>query len=300
MQHPFLMHMALTMTLVHDRVGTPEVKQTARELYHWNKSISLFNRKLSGPLTPSERDALWITSALLGCASLAHVDETSPEEVWPLCPPSPADLDWLKLSEGKKAVWELADSSRPESALRKVISRHDNSFMIDISDEEAFGALPADMLRLCNLGPDSIPETNIFYFPAAVLGRLMPLRHVDETRYKFMAFMVGMSPAFLKATEDKDPRALLLMAYFLAKLRGPSPWWAGRRLRLEAEAVCRYLERFYGHIPGMRELMEFPQQYAALMDFEYFGSQTAEEPVTLSDAPDLEGLLRSTTRIVTE
>lgn len=67
------------------------------------------------------KDALWGTSALLGAGTFATIEATSAEEAWPLKRPGLSDLDWLKMSEGKNAVYRLAEPTREDSAFGAVI-----------------------------------------------------------------------------------------------------------------------------------------------------------------------------------
>ena len=92
-----LMHIALALTLMHDRYlpGFADTPQSVTEAYHWYQGTAMFKRKLSRPIEPSERDALWAVAALLGVLSFAQIDATTYEEAWPLKAPSYSDLDWL-------------------------------------------------------------------------------------------------------------------------------------------------------------------------------------------------------------
>src|SRR5690242_8324030 len=98
------MHIALAMTMMHTRSDNVHSKQSPREVYHWYQGTSQFTRRLTSPdLTGTERDAIWIAAAMLGCTTLAHLDANDPQHCWPLKDASsPSDLDWLKLSNGKK------------------------------------------------------------------------------------------------------------------------------------------------------------------------------------------------------
>jgi hypothetical protein len=62
----------------------------------------LLNDKLSTSIEPSERDALWACAGLLGALSFSSIQAKTPEEAWPLKPSSPSDLEWLKMSEGRR------------------------------------------------------------------------------------------------------------------------------------------------------------------------------------------------------
>lgn len=274
------MHATLTLTLIHDRADSPHPKPSARELYHWCEATSQFSRKLTDRLTPSERDALWIASALLGCCTMGQVVGDTPEDVWPLSSPSQIDLNWLKLGEGKKVAWKIADPYRPDSILRPMVEQKADDFIINGVNPGVFAALPPELVELCNLVKDPSPWTNPYYVIGAVLGRVMPLEFSQETIMKFLGVVTLMPSEFRDLLDAKDYRAILLLAYYLAKLRGPSPWWSGRRLRLECESICRYLDRFYGHIPHMEKLLKFPRTLTA--DGDLMSTPSSESTGSLS------------------
>jgi len=116
-QHPFLMHALLTLTLMHDRylLSALNAKKSTTEAFHRYQGVALFNSKLSGPIQPSERDALWAAAALLGVITFCHIEAKTPEEVWPLKPSSSLDLNWVKMSDGKKEVWKITQPLRADS-----------------------------------------------------------------------------------------------------------------------------------------------------------------------------------------
>lgn len=84
--------------------------------YHWSQGAALLNRKLSIGIEPEERDALWACAGLLGALALSSISATTPEEAWPLKQTSPSDLDWLKMCEGKREIWKIADPRRDRTA----------------------------------------------------------------------------------------------------------------------------------------------------------------------------------------
>ncbi|KAI7777234.1 hypothetical protein LA080_003899 [Diaporthe eres] len=75
------MHLALGFTLMHDRhlISSPPRPASMAELDHFTRGTALFNMKLSGSLTPSEKDAIWAAATLLGSSTIAGVDALAPE-----------------------------------------------------------------------------------------------------------------------------------------------------------------------------------------------------------------------------
>jgi hypothetical protein len=258
------MHVSLTLTMMHSRSDNLLSKQSAREAYHWYLGTSQFNKKLASPhLTSSEKDAIWIASALLGCTTLAHMDADDPEEAWPLKEPSATDLNWLKLSTGKKASWRIADLSRPDSALHSFLTNSAvDDFVIRTTDLEAFKILPPELSELCGLGPHSTPEDNPYHAVGAVLGRLLAIENDQENVLKFFTFLSHMPPEYQQLLDVKDPRAILIMLWYQAQLgygRGVQ-WWAIKRTIMEGEAMIRYLERYHSDLPNIDKLLEYPKR----------------------------------------
>ena len=76
------MHVVLTLTLMHDRYlsVSPDSKASTAEAYHWYRGIALFSSKVSKGVQPWERDALWVTAALLGAIAFSCIEERTAEE----------------------------------------------------------------------------------------------------------------------------------------------------------------------------------------------------------------------------
>ncbi|RSM04176.1 hypothetical protein CEP52_006990 [Fusarium oligoseptatum] len=130
-KRPFLIHAFIAFALLHDSHINPKQPPSHRTAlaFHWYQATVLFQQRLlaahSTPdlsqLPSSERDALWTSSVLLGASALALVDVQDVEGVWPLKVPDILDLDWLKMSEGKKVAWALADPTREESIYHELL-----------------------------------------------------------------------------------------------------------------------------------------------------------------------------------
>lgn len=131
-QHPFLMHVFIALAYLHDEHLNPNSIASHRTplAFHWYQATALFHRRLAtassvqdpSTLPSSELDSLWTAGALLGAASFALLDVQSVDNVWPLKEFDPLDLDWLKMSDGKKVVWNLADPTRQESIFHELLA----------------------------------------------------------------------------------------------------------------------------------------------------------------------------------
>lgn len=269
------MHMVLSLTLMHDaHLSTPQSEETGAKFHHaslrhWNHATQLFKYVLSNPIPPSYRDAVWATGALLGAASFAYVEASKPEQAWPLKPPEPTDLDWLKLSDGKKAIWQVADPTRPESIFNSIATKMTPVRVEDCIAEADLSFLPQHLKQLFGITPQSTRDNNVYYLPIIMLSRLHGLTLNHDNVIEFLLFMAFITEHFKTRLEVKDPRALLLLLWWFRKLECGSLWWLQKRARLEGRAVEMWLERYYGGEAGLADT------YAAMGQQHHLEEQTA-------------------------
>lgn len=256
------MHIIQTLTGVHDRqLSAPLTsRQTTAEMYHLSQAASLFNKGLSRTVEESDRDPLWIAAAMLGITAFAWIDATSPEEAWPLAEQKPSDLDWIRMSELKPAVWNLTNPLRPSSAFSRL---HPNYATLGSSKSSGrVEDVPTAFAELFNIDEYSTVENNPYH--AAVMG-LSPLLEIHCDRPNillFLSFISHLYGGFKRLLEAKDPRALLLLAYWFAKVCR-SVWWIERRSIMEGQAVCLYLERHHSEKKRIQDMLQLPKRILA-------------------------------------
>ena len=252
------MHAVLALTLMHDRHLSIKLdtKQSPIEAFHWYRSIALFNSRLSAPVEPSERDALWATAALFGVIAFGHVEAKTPDEAWPLAPPSSLDLNWLKMSDGKKEIWNITQPFRADCVFQ-VLALEYITFL-PTPKGPGLEALPSELIRLYNLDASSTVDNNPYHSAALTLAKSLNIDCQYTAILNFWSFVRQMGPDYRKLLEQKDPRALLLLAYFYAPICHSQYWWA-RRTTVECQAICIYLETYHGHETNVQILLQFPK-----------------------------------------
>ncbi|KAF4459542.1 Sterol regulatory element binding [Fusarium albosuccineum] len=277
-KHTYLIHIFVALSLLHDTHITPNQPMPHRTAlaFHWYQATVLFQQRLraacgvdASSLPSTERDALWVAGALLGAASIALIDVHDANAVWPLKEPSALDLDWLKLSDGKKVVWNITDPTRKESIFHELILDLDNM---------PFGnkpvppkALPPIFYTMFNLSPESSATSNPYHIAASLLAQLLPRDINDNTVIQFLAFLTQLDPRYRKLLEQKDPKAMVLLAWWYAKAVAHRSWWMQRRSLIEGQAICIYLEKYCKHVEGIQELVQFPKRVFGLS---YTGRET--------------------------
>lgn len=214
------MHVVQAITATHDRYlsVSPNSRRTIAEAYHCSRAAALFNQKLSKPVQPSDRDALWAAAALLGIIAISSIEASNPEEAWPLKSSEPSDLEWLRMSEGKMAIWEITNPLRPDSIFHTLADEFQNDSAYFVVARSGTEGIPPEFIQLCGLETTSSVHNNPFYAAVRVLALLLHIECDQSTTGKQLSFLTHMQPEFKILLEHKDPRALLLMAYWYAKV----------------------------------------------------------------------------------
>ncbi|KAI9158986.1 Sterol regulatory element-binding protein [Paramyrothecium foliicola] len=264
--NPFLLHVFLAITFIHDAhltpASSPSASHRASLAFHWYHATALFARLLARPhdsLTPAQRDALWAASTLLGAAAFAHLETTDPRRAWPLKEgDDPMDLDWLKLSEGKKAVLAVVDPSRPESLFNCIWQDAIAHALPDPDTPIPSEALPSSFYPLLGLSATSTSASNPYHGHASILAQLLPLELHENNLISFITFVGQPDPRYRHLLQAKDHRALLLLAWWYAKIAGCGWWWMQTRAVVDGAALCVYLAR-NSDDPRVLQLLAFPR-----------------------------------------
>lgn len=262
------MHVFIALAYLHDQHIDPSLRKPSRTplAFHWYQATVLFNRRLAASssvpdpstLPGPERDSLWTAAALLGAASFALLDVQSVDNVWPLKKSDPLDLDWLKMSDGKKVVWSLADPSRKESIFHQLLVEKND--MPDGTQPIPADALPSIFYSVFNIDDSSSVETNPYHTAVSLLAQMLPLAITEDTVIRYLSFLTQLDPRYRKLLEEKDPRAMVLLAWWYTKAAAHDSWWMQRRSLVEGQAICIYLERYCMHIEGIPDLVQFPKR----------------------------------------
>jgi hypothetical protein len=259
------MHVILTLTSIHDRYlsgpVTPENSRlTISERHHLGQAAKLLNEELSGPIQPDHRDALWATAALIGATAWSTIEASKPEEAWPLSPPDPSDLEWIHMSESKTAIWELTQPLRPGSIFAGLAVEYKKGYLDATKPPPRIDDIPRDFVKLYNLTEYSNADNDPYY---SAVGHLALLLHLPCTRDhigSFITWIAHLKPAFKSLLENKDARAMLLLAYWFMKISG-IVWSLERRSKLECQAICIYLKRYHWLDKDLMQMLQTPNKW---------------------------------------
>ena len=259
----------MTVTLLQDRFLAGKHTMNRNLLYHWHQGTSKFKDTLFKPIRNESKDALWASAALLGIVSIANFEAETPEDAWPLRPSTPHDLNWLKLTEGKKAVFTIANPLRTDSVFHEAWPGHTNLFrpMIEEhlhSDKEVV-AMTRDFSDLYDLGPGSKNVSNPYYHSAMSLAQLLHAECNASNITGYLGVIMHIQPELNRLLDLKDAKALLLLALWYAKLY-KGQWWVYRRGLIEGQAICMYLDRHHANDARLQRLLQWPKIEFGLVD----------------------------------
>lgn len=209
---------------MHDRylLPTPMTRRSAAEAYHWQHAIMLFNAKLSGRIDASERDAIWATAILIGFVTLCHIEATTAAEAWPVAAPSSLDLNWIRMSSGKKAIWKLAGLEKTGSNFQPWSGA---STPVPAPQAQDLEILPTEMIHFLALDSNASPSSNPYYVAAIALGQCLAIDQGNPIMMCFLIFISDPQPVYKSLLERKDPRALLILAWWNAKVSQVGEYW---------------------------------------------------------------------------
>ncbi|KAF2845422.1 hypothetical protein T440DRAFT_511599 [Plenodomus tracheiphilus IPT5] len=264
--HSFLMHMVLGVTLMHDadlaldHSPTHSTRQKHASLRHWSLGTSQLNKVLTQPIPPSYRDAIWATGVHIGAASFWYTESTTnTTQAWPLKPSEPTDLSWLKLGQGKKHLWRLAQPTRSESLFHDVLMMRQHRTCFDPlhhtdSNSDDVSLVPERVRHALGMGVGSGGVENVYYLPAVMISRLQGQVLTHGTALLFLRVTSHLSPEFYGLLQKKDARAVFLLGWWFQTFEKGEVWWMARRAKVEGEAVRVWLRRHDGRLA---ELLDF-------------------------------------------
>ena len=240
----------------------PSRQQNTSLAFHWYHGIVLYQNAISRPagrFTGAERDALYVAAAVLGAATFAHVVGDTPEDVWPVKSGDPLALDWLYMSDGKKILWEHCDPGKPGETFQRVVGTITDITPIDGSCPIPPRALHKAFHNLFAI-EDSTQDNSPYHVVLSCLAQALTETMTEENLMRYLWFFGNVDPRYRRLLEHKDPRALLLLAWWYAQVTVHISWWTRRRSLIEGQAICLYLERNCKDDKNMMELLEFPRE----------------------------------------
>jgi hypothetical protein len=260
------MHAVMAITCAHDRCtnGPASSKPSILEAYHLNRALTMFNQKLNMKIKSADKDPVLATCALMKGICLATNYSSCPEDVWPLNPEGSSPFDWLKLQDGNKAVWRLISPLDPGSAFNFLAHHTLQPASLPPPSFEGYQSVRRLMTELFNLDQSSHSSHNPYRSAVPIILSLMGINCNNDTIYQFFRFSAECKSDLRRLLFIKDPRALLLQAYWYAMV-STGLWHMQQRATVECQSICIYLKKYHADNLILQELLQFPKTKSGLL-----------------------------------
>ncbi|CAJ2500510.1 Uu.00g033630.m01.CDS01 [Anthostomella pinea] len=243
--YPFLMHASLAVALTYDRhLNTTSGSRRSLEMcYHWSQGTVLLNRRLREPIETKDKDPIWATAAALAILTFSSPDASTPEESWPLRTSDHSDLDWVRMAEGKMALWSTLNPLRPDSLFTVMAPAY--ALMNTPFPVVGIDGIPRPLAAVCDLDAASTADSSPYFCAAHAVSGILNLSDSAISTGHTQIFQRVIYGRFECLLRERDPVALLLLHLWYRKAsRGI--WWIELRARVECPSICSYLRMYHG------------------------------------------------------
>jgi hypothetical protein len=227
----------------------------------------MFNQKLDMKITSADKDPIWATCGLMKGICLANNYSSCPEEAWPLDPEGSSPFDWLKLQDGNKAVWQLISPLDPDSAFNFLANGNSQPVSLPLPSFNGSERISHLMTQLFKLDESSHSSLNPYRRAISIVLSLMGIDCNKNTVFQFFCFSAEFNSDLRRLLFIKDPRALLLLAYWYAMV-STGLWHMQRRATVECQSICIYLEKHHADDLILLDLLHFPKTKSGLLPSE--------------------------------
>ena len=244
-ERPYLMHAAIAQAACHlNQVNPENPKYRMAEAFH----IQLASRGLRDAVVSinglKDSDAILTTSMLINgiafCAAEYRDDKRAPE--W----------NWLRIQLGLGDLLSRTSPFHPESMWRFMFAAS-NAFQILEPPTNDLGQRISDF---CGVTPEMSEEECIYAEPCRWLWPIITRPPNKDYLLLYTRFIGSITGPFVDLMEDRDEKALMIFAHWLALMCSIDEWWSVRRTRRECWKICDYLMR---RLQGDDlSLLEFP------------------------------------------
>jgi hypothetical protein len=151
----------------------------------------------------------------------------------------------MKIGEGKRHLWRIADPTREDSVFRAVLTRKHGPCPTPPKWMEGndVSLVPEKVKTAFGITSHSSQENNVYHLPVLILSRIQHLRLSHGNVLDFLYFTAFITPEFIVLLEKKDPKAVFLLGWWYTMCQDGTLWWMTRRAKVEGEAFRIWLER---------------------------------------------------------
>ncbi|OAX79274.1 hypothetical protein ACJ72_06410 [Emergomyces africanus] len=257
-QNPYLMHAVFGVAVTHFRHLLPHDKSyDIAAGIHWQRAIKLYRREISKPIDERNMDPLMSTCMLLSTITFS-TEEYKPADSW-VFSSDPTRLSWLLGQSGLRCILEaISKGQLQQSIWFEAFQESDDENQTFNNNSPGMEGLHPGLAELCGIDEMTTEDSNPYHWPLRMLSPMLPLKADRGNFAKLITFIGRLEPAYTKLLQEKDPRALLILSYWLGKMCEEKQWWIYPRVSCECFAICMYLE--HNEDPRILNLLQYPAE----------------------------------------
>lgn len=226
----------------------------AMQAYHWQQAIQRYQQEINKPIGEHNMDGLMSTCIMMSVLSFSDL-EYKVEDSW-VFSSNPKDLNWLLVQGGLRYLLMYTAPHLGKSIWREVFEdSHDPDGTFDDHRPGREGLHPG-LADICEIDESTTEENNPYHWILRMLSPLLNLPTNKAHFTKLCTFMGRLEPDYTNLLLAKDPRAMLLLSYWLAKMSVNKDWWVYQRMHVECTAICIYLDGLGD--PQITSLLNYP------------------------------------------
>jgi hypothetical protein len=213
--------------------------------HHWQRAFRMFRNELANGPTRQNMDAL-MSTVMLTCVHQFMLAEAVPDasKSFLFAPEEKrrAELRWLQIHHGYTALQaalgrQLWTSMWNPVFLDSDVKRMSTSILTPDAGDESHKMF----LELCEITPASSRKNNPYYEALQFLLVLRKLPAGGNRFNKLVVFVAVVEDKYLELLLQRDARALVILAHWLALMTEVNQWWISGRCRSECVAITTVL-----------------------------------------------------------
>ncbi|KAL4937856.1 hypothetical protein BDV06DRAFT_65556 [Aspergillus oleicola] len=244
---PYLMYTILGCGILHMNRMSPTPTNEPRQLaeaYFWQRALRLYSLALQQEVNQTNASGLISACMLMGITSVIP-PHFSIQDSWVFTGRA-ADLNWLAIQGGLATILKVAGRFVPGSIWGEPFSHshQDECRLFRYEIDRGREGLHPDLADLCGITETTRDETSPYWYPLKLLSPYLALPATKQNAALCATWVGRIDPAFVNLCRERDPRALVILAWWMGLMCSLSEWqqWVEGRVRQECIAVCIYLE----------------------------------------------------------
>ncbi|KAL5342053.1 hypothetical protein BJX70DRAFT_386463 [Aspergillus crustosus] len=261
--NPYLLYTIIGCGILHmNRICSTDKSRELAEAYFWQRALQLYSRALQHQVDEKNVDGLISASMFIGITSIIPPRFEIHDSF--VFTGRHSDLNWLAIQGGLACILKVAAKYLPTSIWGTPFGQNNEweSKLFKYEVTQGRGGLHPGLADLCEITEMTTAETSPYYFPLKILSPYLELEANAENAAQCTTWMGRIDPEFVNLCRECDPRALVILAYWMGLMCTLSEWqpWVEGRVRNECIAICIYLESEGD--PIIHPFLEFPASAA--------------------------------------